>query len=160
GSSGLCRGRDRSAGGRLAGLYPALPLPARGRPRGHPVDRVPGGSGGDPCPRRSRSFRDPVSRRFRRSPLGRAGVAGAATSRAASLAELAFQPPVAWLHGRGQPGFSSQSDWEKTMKYACLVYHDASKLTGLSEAEQLAAILAECEAAGAWRAELEKGGHH
>jgi hypothetical protein len=46
------------------------------------------------------------------------------------------------------------------MKYACLVYHDPEKLTSLSEAEQLAAILAECEAAGAWRAELEKGGHH
>jgi hypothetical protein len=47
-----------------------------------------------------------------------------------------------------------------TMKYACLVYHDASKLADLSEAEQLAAILAECEAAGAWKAELEKGRHH
>ena len=46
------------------------------------------------------------------------------------------------------------------MKYACLVYHDARKLADLSEAEQLAAILAECEAAGAWRTELEKGGHH
>jgi hypothetical protein len=46
------------------------------------------------------------------------------------------------------------------MKYACLVYHDATKLADLSEAEQLAAIVAECEAAGAWRAELEKGGHH
>ncbi len=46
------------------------------------------------------------------------------------------------------------------MQYACLVYHDPQKLARLSEAEQLAAILAECEAAGAWRAELEKGGHH
>jgi hypothetical protein len=46
------------------------------------------------------------------------------------------------------------------MKYACLVYHDPSKIAGLSEAEQLAAILAECEAAGAWGAGLEKGGHH
>src|SRR5260370_790053 len=46
------------------------------------------------------------------------------------------------------------------MKYACLVYHDVKKLADLSEAKQLAAIIAECEAAGAWRAELEKGGHH
>ena len=46
------------------------------------------------------------------------------------------------------------------MKYACLAYHDASKLAGLSEAEQLAAILAECEAAAAWKAELEKRGQH
>jgi hypothetical protein len=46
------------------------------------------------------------------------------------------------------------------MKYACLVYHDPEKLAGLSEAEQLAAILAECEAAGAWQAELQRGGHH
>jgi hypothetical protein len=48
---------------------------------------------------------------------------------------------------------------ETTMKYACLVYHEAKKVTDLSEAE-LAAILAECEAAGAWKEELEKGGHH
>src|SRR5262249_48132460 len=46
------------------------------------------------------------------------------------------------------------------MRYACLVYHDPKKVADLSEAEQLAAILAECEAADAWRAELEKGGHH
>jgi hypothetical protein len=46
------------------------------------------------------------------------------------------------------------------MKFACLIYHNASKVADLSEAEQLAAILAECEAAGAWKAELEKGGHH
>lgn len=46
------------------------------------------------------------------------------------------------------------------MKYACLVYHDASKVADLPEAEQLAAIVAECEAAGAWHAEVEKGGHH
>jgi hypothetical protein len=46
------------------------------------------------------------------------------------------------------------------MRYACLVYQDPTKLADLSEAEQLAAILAECEAAGAWRVELEKGGHH
>ena len=46
------------------------------------------------------------------------------------------------------------------MKYACLVYHDASKVADLSDAEQLAAIVAACESAGAWRAELEKGGHH
>jgi hypothetical protein len=45
------------------------------------------------------------------------------------------------------------------MKYACLVYHDASKVANLSEAEQLAAILPECAAAIAWRAELERGGH-
>jgi hypothetical protein len=46
------------------------------------------------------------------------------------------------------------------MRYACLVYHDPTKVAALPEAEQLAAILAACEAAGAWRAELEKGGHH
>ena len=46
------------------------------------------------------------------------------------------------------------------MKHACLVYHDASKVADLSDAEQLAAIVAACESAGAWRAELEKGGHH
>jgi hypothetical protein len=46
------------------------------------------------------------------------------------------------------------------MKYACLVYHDPSKVADLTEAERLAAILAECEAAGAWKAELEKRGHH
>ncbi|HLJ91830.1 MAG TPA: YciI family protein [Gemmataceae bacterium] len=46
------------------------------------------------------------------------------------------------------------------MKYACLVYHEADKVARLSEAEQLAAILAECEAASLWKAELEQGGHH
>jgi hypothetical protein len=46
------------------------------------------------------------------------------------------------------------------MKYACLVYHDTTKVADLSEEQQLAAIVAECEAAGAWVAELEKGGHH
>jgi hypothetical protein len=46
------------------------------------------------------------------------------------------------------------------MKYACLVYHDPAKLADLSEGEQLAAIIAECQAAAAWRTELEKGGHH
>jgi hypothetical protein len=46
------------------------------------------------------------------------------------------------------------------MKYACLVYHDATPVAGPSEAEQLAAIVAACEAAAAWKAELQKGGHH
>jgi hypothetical protein len=46
------------------------------------------------------------------------------------------------------------------MKYACLVYHDANKAADLPEEEQLAAIITECEAAGAWKAELENGGHH
>jgi hypothetical protein len=46
------------------------------------------------------------------------------------------------------------------MKFACLVYHDATPVANLSEAEQLNAILAECKAAAAWMAELEKGGHH
>jgi hypothetical protein len=46
------------------------------------------------------------------------------------------------------------------MKFACLVYHDATPVADLSEAEQLNAILAECKAAAAWMAELEKGGHH
>ncbi len=46
------------------------------------------------------------------------------------------------------------------MKYACLVYHDATKVADLSEEQKLAAIVAECEAAGAWVAELDKGGHH
>jgi hypothetical protein len=45
------------------------------------------------------------------------------------------------------------------MKYACLVYHDATKIAGLPEDEQLAAIIAECKAADAWRGELKKGGH-
>jgi hypothetical protein len=46
------------------------------------------------------------------------------------------------------------------MRYACLVYHGAEPITDVSEAEQLAAIVAACDAAGAWKAELEKGGHH
>jgi hypothetical protein len=46
------------------------------------------------------------------------------------------------------------------MRYACLVYHDPKNVAELSEAEKLAAIVAECEAANAWRAELQKGGHH
>jgi hypothetical protein len=52
------------------------------------------------------------------------------------------------------------SDLESSMKFACLVYHDATKVADLSEEQQVAAIVAECEAAGAWAAELEKGGHH
>jgi hypothetical protein len=48
---------------------------------------------------------------------------------------------------------------ETTMKYACLVYHDPKQMAELSESEQLAAIIAECEAAVAWKAELEKTGH-
>src|SRR6516164_5392361 len=46
------------------------------------------------------------------------------------------------------------------MKYACLVYPDPGKLAGLSETEQLAAILAECESASAWNAEMVKRDHH
>jgi hypothetical protein len=46
------------------------------------------------------------------------------------------------------------------MQYACLVFHDPQKVADLSEGERLAAIVAECEAANAWKAELEKGGHH
>jgi hypothetical protein len=46
------------------------------------------------------------------------------------------------------------------MQYACLVYHDPTKVADLSEADLLAMIVAECEAAGAWKAELESGGHH
>jgi hypothetical protein len=45
------------------------------------------------------------------------------------------------------------------MRYACLVYHEAKAVGEASEAD-LAAIVAACEAAGAWRAELERGGHH
>ena len=45
------------------------------------------------------------------------------------------------------------------MKYACLFYHEEKRLDALSEAE-LAAIVSECLAAGAWVAEIEKGGHH
>jgi hypothetical protein len=43
------------------------------------------------------------------------------------------------------------------MKYACLVYIE-KKEEALSE-PNLAAIVAECDAAAAWRAELTKGGH-
>src|SRR6516164_6290332 len=43
------------------------------------------------------------------------------------------------------------SDLETMMKYACLVYHDANKAADLPEEEQLAAIITECEAAGAWK---------
>jgi len=46
------------------------------------------------------------------------------------------------------------------MKYACLVYIDEKKLESLSEAEQLAAIVADCDAAITWEAELKKNGHH
>jgi hypothetical protein len=46
------------------------------------------------------------------------------------------------------------------MRYACLVYHDPTKLAGRSEDDQLAAILTECASAAAWKAELEKGGYH
>jgi hypothetical protein len=46
------------------------------------------------------------------------------------------------------------------MKYACLIYHDSSNVADLSEAEQLAAILGECQAAAAWNADLRKAGHH
>jgi len=46
------------------------------------------------------------------------------------------------------------------MKFACLVYQNESKIAHLPEADKLKAILAECEAAGAWNAELQKGGHH
>ena len=46
------------------------------------------------------------------------------------------------------------------MKFACMIYNDATKVADLSEAEKLAAILVECTAAGAWVAELQKGGHH
>jgi hypothetical protein len=42
------------------------------------------------------------------------------------------------------------------MKYACLVYHDETKLDDLSQAE-LDALVREC---AAWVQELEKGGHH
>jgi len=45
------------------------------------------------------------------------------------------------------------------MKYACLVYIEAEKKDALSESE-LAAIVAECDAAAAWAAELKAGGHH
>jgi hypothetical protein len=50
-------------------------------------------------------------------------------------------------------------DSEEDMKYACLVYIEDNKQDALSEAE-LAAIVAECEAAAAWDAELKEGGHY
>ncbi len=45
------------------------------------------------------------------------------------------------------------------MKFACLVYIEDKKQETLSEAD-LAAIVAECDAAAAWDAELKKGGHY
>jgi hypothetical protein len=60
------------------------------------------------------------------------------------------------LCGDTEPPYSHL---ETTMKYACLVYHDATKIAGLPEDEQLAAIIAECKAADAWRGALKKGGH-
>src|SRR4051794_23429329 len=44
------------------------------------------------------------------------------------------------------------------MKFACIIYQDGSTLAGLTEAEQLAAIAAECKAAEVWKADLEKSG--
>jgi hypothetical protein len=46
------------------------------------------------------------------------------------------------------------------MKYACLIYHEPTMLEGVPAAEQLAAIVAECDAAAAWVEELQQGGHH
>jgi len=45
------------------------------------------------------------------------------------------------------------------MKYACLVYIEDKKMGVPSEAE-LAAIVADCDAAAAWQAELKRTGHH
>lgn len=45
------------------------------------------------------------------------------------------------------------------MKFACLVYIEDKKQTLPSE-EALDAIVADCDAAAAWHAELEKSGHH
>jgi hypothetical protein len=45
------------------------------------------------------------------------------------------------------------------MKYACLVYIEDNKMDALSETE-LTAIVAECDAAAAWDAELKAGGHY
>ena len=45
------------------------------------------------------------------------------------------------------------------MKYACLIYIEDNKQDALTESE-LAAIVAECDAAAAWAAELTAGGHH
>jgi hypothetical protein len=45
------------------------------------------------------------------------------------------------------------------MKYACLIYIEDNKQDALTESE-LAAIVAECDAAAAWAAELKAAGHH
>jgi hypothetical protein len=45
------------------------------------------------------------------------------------------------------------------MKYACLIYIEDKKLDALQEAE-LPAIVAECDAAAAWDAELKRAGHY
>src|SRR5438067_4760349 len=47
----------------------------------------------------------------------------------------------------------------KSMKYACLVYIEDKKQDSLSESD-LAEILADCDAAAAWQAELKQRGHH
>jgi hypothetical protein len=47
-----------------------------------------------------------------------------------------------------------------SMKFACMVYNDGSKLAHLPEADQLKAIMAECKAAVLWRRELEESGRH
>jgi hypothetical protein len=45
------------------------------------------------------------------------------------------------------------------MKYACLIYIEDNEQDALTESE-LAAIVAECDAAAAWAAELKAVGHH
>ena len=45
------------------------------------------------------------------------------------------------------------------MKFACLVYIEDKKIDVPSAAE-LAAIVADCDAAAAWQAELKRTGHH
>jgi hypothetical protein len=45
------------------------------------------------------------------------------------------------------------------MKYACLIYIEAKKQEALSDAD-LSGILADCDAAAAWDAELRKSGHY
>jgi hypothetical protein len=48
---------------------------------------------------------------------------------------------------------------EKPMKFACLVYHEQKE--AVSEAElDLPAIVAECQDAAAWNAEMRDSGHH
>src|SRR6476620_12215294 len=47
----------------------------------------------------------------------------------------------------------------KTMKYACLVYIEDKKQDSLSDVD-LDAIVADCDAAAAWHAELKHRGHH